>query len=321
METHVPRLNVHLDTDLGGDSDDLCALAWLLRSPLASVVGVTTDTDFDGRRVLMTEAAIELAGHPMVPIWRGAAGVIGGFGMEMAHGDLDRYWPTSIADSLKPTPQDSSPPSRALGALAAAIASGDTIVGIGPWTNLALLEVLRPGSLANANLVLMGGCIRSMPAGFPDWHWDYDYNIQQDAEAAAIVLENSDPILVPVEMTIQFALTESDAQRLILGDDLCQVLARQAKEYAIDNDHAALAAQYSGLPRDLLNFQHDALACMAAVGVDGISVERLPLEIRREGRLLRLIESPNGRPTRVVTKVDVPMLRERWIDTVLLENL
>lgn len=317
----MPRLNIHLDTDLGGDSDDLCALAWLLRSPLAAVVGITTDTDFDGRRAVMTEAAVELAGHPTVPIWRGAGGVIGGFDMEMAHHDAERYWPSRITDRLRAMPPDSSPPAGAIGALAAAIASGDTIVGIGPWTNLALLEVLRPGALASANLVLMGGSIRPMPAGYPDWGWEYDYNIQQDAEAAAIVLANSDPILVPVEMTIQFALTESDARRLAGGDELCQVLARQAKEYAIDNDHAGLAARHPGLPKDLLNFQHDALACMTAVGVDGIEIERLPLEIRREGRLLRLIETSDGRPTRVVTNVDVPKIRERWIGTVLPEDL
>jgi hypothetical protein len=35
-------LRVHLDTDLGSDTDDLCALAMLLGWPDVEVVGVTT---------------------------------------------------------------------------------------------------------------------------------------------------------------------------------------------------------------------------------------------------------------------------------------
>ena len=41
---------VHLDTDLGGDPDDGCALAMLLGWPGVEVVGITTTADSDGRR-------------------------------------------------------------------------------------------------------------------------------------------------------------------------------------------------------------------------------------------------------------------------------
>ncbi len=33
---------VHLDTDLGGDTDDLCALAMLLKWPDIQITGITT---------------------------------------------------------------------------------------------------------------------------------------------------------------------------------------------------------------------------------------------------------------------------------------
>ena len=36
-------LKVHLDTDLGGDSDDLCALAMLLKWPNVQITGITTN--------------------------------------------------------------------------------------------------------------------------------------------------------------------------------------------------------------------------------------------------------------------------------------
>jgi inosine-uridine nucleoside N-ribohydrolase len=43
----VPRVKIHLDTDLGGDIDDLCALALLLRWPGVEVTGITTVIDDD----------------------------------------------------------------------------------------------------------------------------------------------------------------------------------------------------------------------------------------------------------------------------------
>jgi purine nucleosidase len=40
----------HLDTDIGGDKDDLCALAMLLGWPGVELVGVTTCSDSGGLR-------------------------------------------------------------------------------------------------------------------------------------------------------------------------------------------------------------------------------------------------------------------------------
>ena len=44
---------VHLDTDLGGDIDDLCALAMVLNWPAIELAGVTTVSDDGGRRLVM----------------------------------------------------------------------------------------------------------------------------------------------------------------------------------------------------------------------------------------------------------------------------
>jgi len=43
-------LKIHLDTDLGGDLDDLCALALLLARPDVDLVGVTTVADAPATR-------------------------------------------------------------------------------------------------------------------------------------------------------------------------------------------------------------------------------------------------------------------------------
>jgi purine nucleosidase len=43
-------LKVHLDTDLGGDPDDVCALAMLLKWPGVEITAITTTAEAGGRR-------------------------------------------------------------------------------------------------------------------------------------------------------------------------------------------------------------------------------------------------------------------------------
>jgi inosine-uridine nucleoside N-ribohydrolase len=45
---------------------------------------------------------------------------------------------------------------------------GAAIVGVGPWTDLALLEVVRPRLLTSTRLVVMGGYVRAFMTGLPD---------------------------------------------------------------------------------------------------------------------------------------------------------
>ena len=43
-------IRIHLDTDVGGDIDDLCAMAMLLEWNDLEITGVTTTADDGGRR-------------------------------------------------------------------------------------------------------------------------------------------------------------------------------------------------------------------------------------------------------------------------------
>ncbi|HEU5318876.1 MAG TPA: hypothetical protein VFX49_22375, partial [Chloroflexota bacterium] len=58
-----PTRKVHLDTDIGGDVDDLCALAYLLRAPGVELTGVTTNLELDGRRAGYVRYVLELEGR------------------------------------------------------------------------------------------------------------------------------------------------------------------------------------------------------------------------------------------------------------------
>ena len=46
----VSRKRIHLDTDLGSDTDDLCALTMLLGWPDVELIGMTTSAERQGLR-------------------------------------------------------------------------------------------------------------------------------------------------------------------------------------------------------------------------------------------------------------------------------
>ena len=63
---------IHLDTDLGGDTDDLCALAMLLKWPNIEITGITTVAEENGRRAGYVKYALSLAGREDLPVKAGA---------------------------------------------------------------------------------------------------------------------------------------------------------------------------------------------------------------------------------------------------------
>src|SRR5918999_1272830 len=132
-------MRVHLDTDLGGARDDACALAMLLGWPGVEVVGITTTIDRGGWRAGYVAHCLELAGRAGVPVAAGAEVSLTTLRVaDPVVGD-ERFWPRGLA--ARP-----SPAGAALDLLERSIEGGATVVAIGPWTNLALLEVVRPGS-------------------------------------------------------------------------------------------------------------------------------------------------------------------------------
>ena len=98
---------------------------------------------------------------------------------------------------------------------------------------------------------------------------------------------------------------------------LGELIARQAEALALDERYEEKYGRpCAGLPDDTINFQHDPLACAAALGWDGITISEIPLRIEsRDGLLYELI-GDTGRSVPVVTAVDGPRFNEFWLDLV-----
>ena len=283
----------------------------LLRWPDAELVALTTVMDEGGRRAGSARYALALDGRDDVPVAAGADVASGRFRELPTYPDERAYWPQPIA----PAP---GPLEAALDLLQSSVESGATIVGIGPFTNLALLEERTPGILADAQIVLMGGYVRPIRAGYPDWPFTYDYNVQQDIAAARLVIERGNPLIVPMTITMETAFRAAYLPGLRRAGPLAALLARQGEAHNADYQTAArYGATCAGLPDDILNFQHDPLAVAVALGWDGVTVERLPLLLREEDGFLREEERAGGRATDVVTAVEGDRFNEFWYRTIV----
>jgi purine nucleosidase len=301
---------VHVDTDLGGDPDDVCALTMLLGWPDVEVVGVTTSADRAGTRAGYVRNCLGLLGRDDIPVAVGASG-------SLSHRDVadpvagERYWPSR----LSPPPGPVS--SGATELLAAGVAAGAVVVAIGPYTNLAVLERQRPGALAGARVVVMGGWVDPPDVGLPAWGPARDYNVQWDVHAAREVFDAVGDLTLstlPVSLKVPLRLRDLDAVRSM--GPVGEMVARQSEAHAQDSGKSALGPAHDGLPDDLVNFHYDPLACAVAVGWPGAVVEDRRLRFALEGPVLHMVEDEHGRNVHVVVDADGAAFTDAWLAAV-----
>jgi inosine-uridine nucleoside N-ribohydrolase len=305
-------MKVHFDTDFGGDIDDLCALALLLARPDVEITGITTVGEESGRRRGYAEYTLGLVGRPEIPVAAGADVSSGCFRWPMGYYDDTLYWPEPIA--RKPNPLDD-----ALVLLERSISQGATIVPSGPYTNLLLLERKWPGILKDVPLYLMGFYVNPVPAAFPQWDIDTDWNVQSDVAAASFLLEARAPTMIPCDVTLQTSLRRAYLSGLAKAGPIGALIARQAEAFARDEGYEdKYGRTYAGLPDDTINFLHDPLAVAVALGWEGATIETLPLrpEVNDAG-FLRAMIAADGKPTRVVTRVDGMGFGDWWYETLI----
>jgi purine nucleosidase len=305
-------IKIHLDTDLGGDIDDLCALALLLRSPDVDLRGITVNSDSNGKRTGYVRYVLKLEGRSDIPVADGAE-VSQGFYRysELPLPKEEKYWP-------EPIPASWNPWEEALRLMKKNIEGGATVVGIGTYTNFCLLDTQFPGILKEAKLFLMGGYVYPPRPGFPDWKSEFDWNVQTDIRAARHILENSSPTLVPISVTAETALRKAHLEKLRPAGALGCLLARQAEAFALDEKVAEKYKNCENLPKDIINFQHDPLTTAIAFGwSDGVEIKEVPLVVQeKEGWLYERIDH-DGKPTKIVTAIDGPRFNEFWLNRII----
>jgi purine nucleosidase len=297
-------MRIHLDTDLGSDTDDLCALATLLGWPDVQLVGVTTNTDPRGQRAGYVEHALGLAGRDDLQVVAGAEATLA---PTMVPVDFPDYWP------------------RPIGGATGSVRCGDRHAGRerrGRGHRCCDRAVYEPLPARSAAARAPSSCRgrrdgrprSAVEAGIPTCGVDDDFNVQQDRMAAAIVLERCD--VVPIGVTIEVSLRAGHLPRLRAAGPLGRLVADQAVARARDHRTRALGASFERLPDDLLNFQHDPLACAVALGWNGVEIEEIPTALELRDDRLWMTERDGAPTLRTVTAVDAPRFEETWLQAV-----
>lgn len=303
------KIKVHLDTDFGGDIDDICALALLLKSPNVEITGVTTVAENGGKRAGQVLYTLKIAGRDAIPVKAGADNAGGFYPIELGLPAEEKYWPEPIIP-LKGSIDE------ALELLKLSIDQGAIIVAIGPLTNLYLLDIKYPGILKQTEIFFMGGYVHPPHPGFPDWKNEWDFNKQVDIKSAKHVFENSNITLVQLSSTEETFITEADLGPLKKSDPLGKLLAKQAEQWKKDEKIAEKYKDCEKIPKDIINFQYDPLTAAIALGWDGAHIEELPLIIVEKDNILHELIDNSGKIIKVVSKVDGMKFNKFWLSRV-----
>ncbi len=172
--------DIIIDTDIGGDIDDLLSIAMAIRSPEIQLLGITTVGLYSERRAKIARGLLELNGMSHIPIAAGASVPLSEhwefkeypnqYGDEMS--DFDIYKDGDGADLLIKLVNES--PGQI------------SIVAIGAMTNLAQAIQRSPAFVKNVKeVLLMGGEYAA--------HYN-ECNIVSDPEAAEILFNSGIPI-------------------------------------------------------------------------------------------------------------------------------
>jgi purine nucleosidase len=206
-------LPLYLDCDTG--VDDSLALAYLLASPEADLVGIgTVSGNIDAHQgAVNTLDLLALAGRPDVPVAVGAhdpsVGTFDG-GAPHVHGR------NGIGDVALPPSGLAPAPGTAvelLLRLSHEYAGALQVVAVGPLTNLALALREDPTLPSRvAHVTIMGGAALHPGNVTPV----AEANIANDPEAAAAVLAAAwDVTLVPLDVTMRDVLEDTDRKALL----------------------------------------------------------------------------------------------------------
>jgi inosine-uridine nucleoside N-ribohydrolase len=145
----------------------------------------------------------------------------------------------------------------------------------------------------------MGGWDRHPDDGLPQWGAEMDWNVACDPRAADEVAAAAGELtVVPLAVSMRAQLHRAHLPRLRAAGEIGALLARQAVEHARDHDGRG----------ELLNYQYDSVACLAALGSRAVRVE--------PGSLASVFDIAGDRPIRMVTDVDGTEVAETWLTAI-----
>ena len=210
------RIPVLFDTDIGRDTDDAVALAYLLRQPRCELLGITTVSGETGQRAACAVAVRDAAGRRDVPIFAGVGPVVVE-GPGQAH--VPQY--QAIASRYASLPGSAL---AAMDFMRATIRSrpGEVVLlSVGPLTNVALLFALDPElpRLLKSHVLMAGDFLR--PDRIAEWNCKCDPVATAMAWAAPVPKR----VAVGLDVTTKCVQTPDEVRARYLRPPLDTVLS------------------------------------------------------------------------------------------------
>lgn len=189
---------VILDTDIGGDIDDMWALAFLLACPELDVKLVVSDSHDTVQKAKMLTEFLQCAGRDDIPV---------GIGIRTGEeNDPEAKWMQEYRGGVH---------KDGVQALVDTLMKSDrqiSLIAIGPVPNLEDALQREPRIVDHARLVVMGGCIGKQEEGEPGFP---EYNVRRNPQAARVAYGAGwDVTMAPVD-TAGKAVLEGAAYQLV----------------------------------------------------------------------------------------------------------
>lgn len=162
----------------------------------------------------------------------------------------------------------------------------DALVAIGPLTNLARL--VDGGGRLPERVVVMGGALE--PVVHRGVKRDVESNFGLDPAATRLVIDWTDAVVVPLDVTVDMKLT---------GE---QRTALRATRAVIDDAVA-------GWPHAVI--LHDPLALLVTIDDADVTLDELPIAVDGDGRV---VQRRGARAHSVVVAVDAPEAKARILE-------
>lgn len=240
--------------------DDALAIALAVRSPELELLGVSTVFKNTPLRAQLALHLLKLLGREDIPVAVGT-------GLPIRH-EIDPSERPHQCRELTET----LPPNCRLHAVQMLIETvrnhpDVTIVGIGPFTNLALAIRLAPEVMNSAHIVVMGGAVGAV---YPEW------NILCDPEAANILFRSGANVeMVSLDATVHCVLPAEDLRFISQS-------AGQAERFL-----SSLVDIWMDTSAGKKITLHDPLTVAYLADPTLLQMERMPLMVEMEGTCAR----------------------------------
>jgi inosine-uridine nucleoside N-ribohydrolase len=216
-------------------------------------------------------------------------------GISTVDGDLERR--VELAQALVDGPVYRGD-DRELGAAFSA-AQPDALLAIGPLTNVATLVAAR---VPLPPVTLMGGVLGTVR------HWGFvvnvEHNFARDPAAAARVIADCQPVVVPLNVTLRLRLQPEQLARLVATAPMLEpgvnAFLRLQRDFGVPDEDRAVVL-------------HDPLAFLTLVEPHLVRLDERRLTVDAAGRVA---EEPTGAPATVERSVDVRAAIDRVLGLV-----